>query len=62
MNRQEITNFKREDKYILASQNADVIFDLSSLSDKGVIEINKSSNIDLLLVNPKEEIYLDIDI
>ena len=62
MNRQEITNFKREDKYILASQNADVVFDLSSLSDKGVIEVNKSSNIDLLLVNPKEEIELDIDI
>ena len=62
MNRQEITNFKREDKYILTSQNADVVFDLSSLSDKGVIEVNKSSNIDLLLVNPKEEIELDIDI
>ena len=62
MNRLSILDLKKEDKYIIDQRTGDYVLDLSLVKEKAIVEIAKSSKIDLLLVNAKDNIDLEINI
>ena len=62
MNRLSILDLKKEDKYVISELTGDYVFDLSLIKGKSVIEIAKSSKVDLLLVNSKDNIDLEINV
>ena len=62
MNRLSILDFKKEDKYLINANSGDYLFDLSLIKEKVNIEIARGSKIDLLLVNAKDDIDIEINI